>query len=120
MMTEATTPIQAGSATALKRPKPRASASEGKTDGRGGKENADQERVHHHHAEIVRPPPAAPDGLFPSRPDEFPDRHDGKHTAKGGQTDIGFVCEQQRHAWLCDRSRALDQWIESSIIQSFT
>ena len=94
MTTEATTPTQAGSAITLNRPKPRASARRARPTAVVGKTNADQQRVHHHDAEIVRPAPAASDRLFPSRPDEFPDRHDDEHAAEGGQADIGLVGEQ--------------------------
>jgi len=69
-------------------------SNEGKTNSRGGKENADQEGVHHHDTEIIGPSPAAPDGLGSSGSDEFPNRHQGKHTAKRGQPDILLICEQ--------------------------
>ena len=55
---------------------------------RGGKENADQERVHRHNAEIIGPSPPAPNGLASSGSDEFPSRHQGKYAAKRDQPDI--------------------------------
>ena len=67
---------------------------EGKTDGSGRKENADQERVHRHNAEIIGPSPPAPNGLGSSGSDELPNRHHGKYAAKRAQPDILLICEQ--------------------------
>ena len=80
----------------------------GETDGGGGKENADQQRVHGDDAEIVGPAPAAADRLFSPRHDEFPDRHHDEHAAEGGQPDIGLIGEQDLTHGL-SRSEQLDQ-----------
>jgi hypothetical protein len=72
----------------IEKPKPVRLGNEGHTDGRGRKENADQERVRRHNAEIIGPSPPAPKGLASSGSDEFPSRHQGKYAAKRAQPDI--------------------------------
>ena len=87
---------------------------EGETDSGGGKDNADQHRVHGDDAEIVGPPPASSDRLLSPRQDEFPGRHEDKHAAERGQPDVGLVGEQEL-------THGLDQCPGVEIIiQSFT
>src|SRR6516162_11627478 len=78
----------------VEKPKPMRVGNKGKTDSRGRKENADQERVHHNNAEVIGPSPPAPNGLGSSGSDELPYRHQGKYAAKCGQSDKLPVCEQ--------------------------
>ena len=72
----------------VEEPKPMRLGNEGHTDRCGRKNSADQERVHNHDANIIRPPPAAPNGLGSSGSEEFPSRHQDKYAAKRGQPDI--------------------------------
>src|SRR5262249_40308745 len=69
-------------------------SNEGQTRGCGWKEDADQQRVHRDNAEIIGPSPAASYALASSGFNEFPNCHQGKHTAKCGQPDILLTCEQ--------------------------
>jgi hypothetical protein len=69
-------------------------SNEGQTGGRGWKEDADQQRVDRDNGEIIGPSPAASYALASSGLNEFPNCHQGEHTAKCGQPDILLTCEQ--------------------------
>src|SRR5262249_48587589 len=66
---------------------------ERETDRRGRNDEADQERVHHHHAEIVGPAHEAADRLLAAWTDQFPNRHRGQDGAECAQPDERFVSE---------------------------
>jgi hypothetical protein len=78
----------------VEKPEPLRVGKEGKTDGRGWKENANQECVNRHDAEVIGPSPAAPDDLESSGSNDLPYRHQGKYAAKRSQSDKLLVCEQ--------------------------
>ena len=118
MTTEATTPTQAG-AHDVEQAEAARLRKEGKTDGGGGKQNAHQQRVDDHHAEIVGPSPAAPNGLLPPRHDEFPKRHDAEHAGKRREADIGLIRKHGVAHWFgC--SGLLDWQQGPAIIQLFS
>ena len=88
------TASQAGTSSALNTPQPRLSREQRHADGRGRKDEADEQSVEHDDADVAGPAAKAPDGLVSTRRQQLPERHRGKNGGEGAQADDGLVRKQ--------------------------
>ena len=106
----------AGSGMRLNRPHPLLCARKAMPTRGKRKQQAHDDRVQHHEAQIVRPAPKATDRLWPARRQRFPQRHQREDAEEASQTDDAVRPRSQW--WASAPPGRLDQaWHMHSIYQ---